>query len=144
MAMMAYKGTMFMVFFNYSMIIANWIGTIIFPNTTIGVGTSDTDVLSAGAFGIFDPFSSTGGLLALGLTAGVLALFAFSLLVPTIPFVAAFFALQGIIAGGYITQLGLPRPNGIPIFEAPILAGIAIVTYMGISQYAARSNFSGS
>ena len=49
MAMMAYRATMFMIFFNYAMIIANYIGTLIFI------------ILLAGSFGGFH--SGFGGIL---------------------------------------------------------------------------------
>ncbi len=123
--------TNFMVMFNYAMVIAMWIATLIFPTDTPQVAT---------ASGVDSTLSyiSTTMIYTLTLTAGVFALLAFSLLVPTIPFIMLFYSLNAIIASTYIWQLGLPRPNGIPIFEIPFTMGIAIVTFMGIAEYSAR------
>jgi hypothetical protein len=137
MSMMAYKGTMYMVFFNYAMMIANWIGSFIFPNSSPQIVTYGGSILSG--IDIFATLSNGNIIQTLALTAGVLTLFAFSLLIPTIPFVFTFFALSGFITASYIWQLHLPL-----IFTTPITMGIAIVYYAGAAQYAARSSFQGS
>jgi len=130
MSMMSYKATMFMIFFNYSMLIANYIGSVVFP------GSQEVQT----ATGIEALINSMSDMItSLLLTAGVLALFAFSLLIPTIPFVIGFFALSSVVTVIYITQLPLPD-----VFKAPIIMGVAIVYYMGIAQYSARSTFQGS
>jgi hypothetical protein len=113
------------------MTIANYIGSIVFPDGNPVVQTSSIIDYAVS--------SLSGMLVTLTLTAGVLALFAFSLLIPTIPFIIAFFALSAILTSVYIVQLGLPL-----VFTAPIIAGVAITYYMGIAQYAARSSFQGS
>lgn len=137
MAMMAYRASMFMIFFNYAMIIANWIASVIFPTNTPVVDTSGTIILTGTE--VFEGFSSVATITSLAMTAGVLALFAFSLLIPTIPFVYMFFALSGIITNVYIWQLPLPD-----VFLLPISMGITIIYYVGITQYSARSSFQGS
>jgi hypothetical protein len=144
MSMMAYRATMFMVFFNYAMMIANLIGRYIFPNTQVKVSCTaglcnNTSFYGAGIFTSLSGMLNVSDISTLLLTAGVLALFAFSLLVPTIPFVFAFFALSGIITSFYVFDLPLPWE-----FKIPLITGVAIVYYIGISQYAARSSFSGS
>src|SRR3989304_4847783 len=113
MAMMAYRATMFMIFFNYAMIIANYIGTLIFPSDGAQVATASVPIL--GSISAFTGNSIIATLTTLFLTAGVLALFAFSLLVPTIPFVFMFFALSGIITNVYVWQLPLPTVFLLPI-----------------------------
>lgn len=135
--MMGYRASMFMIFFNYGMIIANWIGTYIFPTDTPQVATAGIPIL--GGIEVFQAFSSMNTIITLLLTAGVLALFAFSLLIPTIPFVFMFFGLSAIITNVYIWQLPLPT-----VFLLPISMGITIVYYVGITQYASRSTFMGS
>ena len=137
MSMMAYRSTMFMVFFNYGMMIANYIATYVFPTNTPQIATAGIPIL--GGIEIFQAFSSTNTIITLLLTAGVLALFAFSLLIPTIPFVFLFFGLSAVITNVYIWQLPLPS-----VFLLPISMGITIIYYVGITQYAARSSFMGS
>ncbi len=150
MSMMAFRATMFMVFFNYAMMIANYIGGYIFPEVS-GIPKTELEVSCAAglcsnaSFYGSGVFTSLAGMLnvsdisTLLLTAGVLALFAFSLLIPTIPFVFAFFALSGIITSMFVANLPLPW-----VFKIPLITGVAIVYYVGISQYAARSTFQGS
>ena len=141
MSMMAYKATMFMVFFNYAMIIATYIGSVVFPGAATTQPATYGGAILQGT-SIFSNFSSASGvntLSTIALTAGVLALFAFSLLIPTIPFVFLFFGLSGIITNIYIYQLPLDN-----MFLFPISIGVTIVYYVGITQYAARSAFQGS
>lgn len=130
MSMMTYRATMFMIFFNYAMLIANWIGSGVFPSSSPQLDTAP------GIEGIINSLSFLPDLL---LTAGVLALFAFSLLIPTIQFVSMFLRLSTVVTGIYIAQLPLPL-----VFTVPLTMGVFIVYYMGISQYAARSTFQGS
>lgn len=137
MSMMSYRATMFMIFFNYAMMIANYIGSVVFPTDTPQVATAGIPIL--GGIEVFQAFSSTNTIITLLLTAGVLALFAFSLLIPTIPFVFMFFGLSAVITNVYIWQLPLPS-----VFLLPISMGITIIYYVGITQYAARSSFMGS
>ncbi len=153
--MMAYRTSMFLIFFNYSMILANYIGTIIFPDGSPHISTYDGTLLRGTE--AFASFGSVDTILGLLLTAGVLALFAFSLLIPTIPFIFMFFALNGIISAYYINQLipacsaasgGIASScvagTSVSIFSVPLTMGLAIVYYIGISQYAARSSLQGS
>lgn len=138
MSMMGYKATMFMIFFNYAMIIAKYIGTQIFPNSPQPI-VADIPILSN--IQSFTGDTTIGTITTLMLTAGVLALFAFSLLVPTVQFVFLFFGLSTIITNVYILQLA----NYIPwVFLLPLSMGVTIVYYVGMTQYAARSAFSGS
>ena len=146
MSMMAYRATMFMIFFNYAMMTANYIGKYIFPDILTEVKVScaaglcnNSSFYGSGIFTSLSNMLDVSDISTLLLTAGVLALFTFSLLIPTIPFVFAFFALSGIVTGAYITDLPLPW-----VFKIPIITGVAIIYYVGISQYAARSTFSGS
>jgi len=135
MAMMAYRATMFMVFFNYAMLIARYISGYIFPGDVKSLpSTAAIPVL--GGIENFLNFDTVSGLL---LTAGVLALFAFSLLIPTIPFIFMLFGLSGIIVNAYIWQLPLPD-----VFKFPIIMGITIIHIVGISQYASRSTLQGT
>lgn len=138
MSMFAYRASMFMVFFDYAMLIVNGlIAPAIFPDTVSGVTPWAGQILSG--TDIFAKLSGGDTIQILALTAGVLALFAFSLLVPTIPFVFTFFMLTGFVTNSYIGQLNLP-----PLIEAPIIMGIQITFFVGASQYAARSTFQGS
>ena len=144
MSMMAYRATMFMVFFNYGMMIANYIGEYMFSDTKIKVSCAaglcnNASFYGSGVFTSLSSMLNVSDISTLLLTAGVLALFAFSLLIPTIPFVFAFFALSAIITEFYVVDLPLPW-----VFKIPIITGVAIVYYVGISQYAARSTFQGS
>lgn len=135
MAMMAYRATIFCVFFNYAMLIARYISGFIFPGDVKSLpGTAD--IIALKGIENFASFDTVSGLL---LTAGVLALFAFSLLIPTIPFIFMLFGLSGIIMDAYIWQLPLPD-----VFKFPIIMGITIIHFVGISQYAARSSLQGS
>ena len=140
MSMMAYKATMFMVFFNYAMLLVNAvIAPMIFPGGNVVPTTADIPILgSTEEFGN-DPIVKT--ITTLMLTAGVLALFAFSLLIPTVPFVFMFFGLSAIVTNVYIWQLRNIIPNE---FLIPASMGITIIYYVGITQYASRSTFSGS
>lgn len=137
MAMMAYRATMFLVFFNYSMMIANWLAGYLFPDYAPTFATSGVTVLQG--TDIFNSFGSINSIINILLTAGVLALFAFSLLIPTIPFVFLFFGLSSIISAVYLWQLPIPD-----IFKLPLTMGILIIYYGGITQYSARSSFQGS
>jgi hypothetical protein len=140
MAMMAYRATMFMVFFNYAMMTANYIGKYIFPDQATTVKTAEiTGFAGIGVFTSLASMLNVSDISTLLLTAGVLALFAFSLLIPTIPFVFAFFALSGFITEVYISDFPIDW-----VFKTPIMVGVAIIYYVGISQYAARSSFQGS
>ena len=153
--MMAYRTSMFLIFFNYAMSLAIYIGTIIFPDGSPELSTYSGEVLRG--VEIFSKFGSVSTLPDLLLTAGVLALFAFSLLIPTIPFMFMFFALNGIISAYYINQMipacseasgGIASScvagTSVSIFSVPLTMGLAIVYYIGISQYAARSSLQGS
>lgn len=137
--MMAYKMTMFMVFFNLGMGIANYMGTLFFPD---GIAQYSTYDMTA-SLSVLDWFSSVvntnTGVLGLIFTGGLLALFAFSLLIPTIWVVATFFSLNGFITILYLDQLNLPE-----IFSLPIKIGVVIITFIGISQYMARSTVQGA
>jgi hypothetical protein len=126
MASMAYKMTNFMVFFNYAMLISLWIAALIFPTQIVNIPQPD------GVDSSID-FISNNLIRILTLTAAPLALFAFSLLIPTIPFIILFYTLNGVIAASYVWQLGLPS-----LFSIPFTAGIAIITFMGIAEYSAR------
>jgi hypothetical protein len=153
MASMGYKTAMFAIFFNYGMLIATYIGTLLFRDP-IGAPVMDTynGVLLRGT-SFFSSFGSVDTILGLVMTAGVLALFAFSLLVPTIPFVFMFFALNGIISAIYINELipactpAIAGTNIIAtcmgdsttsIFSIPITMGFLVVYYIGICEFAAR------
>lgn len=127
MASMAYKMTNFMIYFNYAMLITIVvIAPLIFPTNTPQIDSAtgvDTSL----------SFISNNMLLIFTMTGGVLALFAFSLLVPTIPFVILFYTLNGIIAANFIWRLGLPT-----LVSLTFTAGITIITFMGIAEYSAR------
>ena len=138
-SMMAYRATVFMVFFNYAIAIANFLASYMFPINTPHVQTSNVTVLDPAMTSIFSNFTSMGGILGFALVAGKIGLFAFSLLIPTIPFVFAFFALSGFITEFYVSDLPIDW-----VFKTPIMMGVAIIYYVGISQYAARSTFQGS
>ena len=153
MASMAYKTVMFTIFFNYGMVIANYIGTLLFRDSigSIQLDTYNGELLRGTEF--FSSFESVDTILGYAMTAGVLTLFAFSLLIPTLPFIFMFFALNGVIASIYINQL-IPActqavagtniistcvaGTSVSIFAIPINIGLLIVYYMGISEYAAR------
>jgi hypothetical protein len=144
--MMAYRATMFMIFLNYGLITANYIGNYIFPpndtelKVSCAAGLCDNaSFYGAGIFTSITSMLNISDISALLLTAGVLALFAFSLLVPTIPFVFSFFALSGIITAFHVADLPIDW-----VFKIPLITGVSIVYYLGISQYAARSTFQGS
>jgi len=130
MAMMAYRASMFMIFFNYGMMIANYISTLIFPGNSVAADTLSGSII---------PSAAAGMIVTLALTAGTLGLFAFSLLIPTIPFVMAFFLLSGVITEIYVDQLPIPIE-----FKTPLFAGVAIIYYAGLAQYSAKSTFQGS
>jgi len=138
MASMAYKTTMFSVFFNYGMLAANFLGNIIFPDISTQVITANVSILKN--TDVFTNFGSMDSILSIVLTAGVLALFAFSLLIPTIPFVFMFFGLNSIISLVYLNQL-LPSDNGGfgSIIKGALMMGLTIVFYIGISEYAGRT-----
>ena len=126
MASMAYKVTNFMVFFNFSMIITtSFIAPLIFPTSTPVIPDAP------GIAGEITKIQNN--ILNIALTAGSLALFAFSLLIPTFPFVKLFYLLNLTIAGAYIEKIGLPL-----VFYIPLMAGLTIITFMGIAEYAAR------
>lgn len=138
MAMMAYRATMFMIFFNYSMMIAtSLISPVIFPGVSPEIDTFNNSILSSGLG--FTSNTAVSTITTLMLTAGVLALFAFSLLIPTIPFVFLFFGLNASITSTYLWQIPLPAE-----FKLPLTMGVLIIYYIGITQYAARSSFQGS
>lgn len=134
--MMGYKTAMFMVFFNYAMMTAKYIGSIVFPNNTPTPSVWGGTILSSVSF--FSNLSTVDSILTIAMTAGILALFAFSLLIPTIPFVASFFVLSTIITEAYLWQLPLQT-----VFWLPISMGVAITYYVGLSQFMARQAFEG-
>lgn len=127
MASMAYKTTNFMVFINFAMVIVNLvIAPLIFPTNTPNIPTTsgiDTAI----------SYISNNMLIVFTLGGGLLALFAFSLLVPTLPFIILFYTLNSVIFQSYIWQLGMPAS-----FNVAFSAGITIITFMGIAEYAAR------
>ncbi len=137
MSMFAFRASMFCIFLNYGMLTANWIGTLMFPSNSPQLSVWTGNIFANTS--VFAILSSGNILQTLAMTAGVLALFSFSLLIPTIPFVFCFFMLSGFISASYIWQLHLPL-----LFTAPITMGLMIMFYVGASQYAARSSFSGS
>jgi len=137
--MMAYKMTMFMVFFNIAMGIAIYLGSLFFPDGATTFTPQDTSYVINTLNWLSTSVGTTQGVLALTVTFGLLSLFAFSMLIPTIAFVAAFFALNGVLTLVYLNYLNLPV-----IFTAPLSLGVIIITFIGISQYMARSTVQGA
>ena len=137
--MMAYKMTTFLVFFNLAMGIAMYLGTLMFPDGIVALTPVDTSYTIGLLNWLSTEVGTTKGVLSLTVTFGLLSLFAFSMLIPTIAFVAAFFALNGVLAMFYLDWLQIPT-----IFSFPLKVGITIITFIGISQYMARSTVQGA
>ena len=152
-SMMAYKMTIMAVFTNFAFAIwDNALAPIVFPDSPNSVGYTDISIynnfniatiINNGGISIFNVHLSLDTIL---LTSGLLALFAFSLLVVTIPIMNAvmmaslpvsLYHIINTIPGGF--DIGTPAF----FFKLPLLVGVGLIYVMGIMQYSARQTIQG-
>jgi hypothetical protein len=152
MSMMAYRASMFMVAFNFGMIIVNsLVSPLIFPDQAVSISTTGDQNgapgISAFGFSISSIVNNLNlvnseGIMTFLLNSAMLGMLAFSLLMPTIPIVSGFLFVSMVYTQYFLAQTPF---NMIP-FEIlfPIRVFVLIVFLMGISQYAARQSMQGS
>lgn len=149
MSMFAYRASQFMIAFNFAMVFINtMVAPLIFPDYQLSIVSAGdqygTPSVSIGGYDLITLMNNPNflSILALLLTAGGLALFAFSLIVPTIPIIAAFFFISMVFTQYWFALAPL---NTLPFTILWTIRIMIFVTFMmGISQYSGRTNFSGS
>lgn len=128
--MMAYRITLFLIFINFGNITINGMAPYMFLNSGEQLPTINSDP-SAYFLSIFPS--------QISLSDVAVALFAFSLLIFFRSFVWLFFGSSLFYSSLLLTSLNL-----MWFFAEPVRVGIAIMYYLGYTQFMARQSFQGS